>query len=70
MKRIDYEVADVADLKGIDVDGTTRGVVIMCNGKNLVSLVCDSSIPHEQTDELARMLRKIRLKNVVVQNGI
>jgi hypothetical protein len=70
MKLIDYKVADVADLKSTDLDGRTRGVVIMCSGQNLVSLLCDSSIPYDQTDELARLLRKMKLTTVVVQNGI
>jgi hypothetical protein len=50
-------------------DGRTKGVIIGCEGSNLVSLVFDSSIPHKQTDELARMLEKMKLVEVVVQNG-
>ena len=69
MKLTDYKVAEVADLKWTALDGTTKGVVIMCCGQNLVSLLCDSDIPHEQTDQLARLLRKMRLKTIVVQNG-
>lgn len=65
MKVAEYKVGEV---KCVD-DGRTRGVVIGCEGRNLVSLVFDSSIPHKQTDELARMLEKMRLVEVVVQNG-
>lgn len=66
MKVTEYEVGDVTC---IDVDGKTKGILIGCEGQNYVSLVCDSSIPHEETDELARLLRKMKLNTVVVQNG-
>jgi hypothetical protein len=65
MKVTEYKVGEV---KCID-DGETRGVIIGCAGSNLVSLVFDKSIPHKQTDELARMLDKMKLAEVVVQNG-
>jgi hypothetical protein len=65
MKVTEYKVGDV---KCVD-DGTTRGVVIGCEGRNLVSLVFDTTIPHKQTDELARMLGEMKLVEVVVQNG-
>ena len=65
MKVIEYKVGDV---KCVD-DGRTKGVVISCEGRNLVSLVFDKSIPHKQTDELARLLEKMKLAEVVVQNG-
>jgi hypothetical protein len=65
MKVTEYKVGDV---KCVD-DGRTTGIVIGCEGRNLVSLVFDSSIPHKQTDELARMLEKMNLVKVVVQGG-
>jgi hypothetical protein len=58
----------VGDVKCID-DGRTRGVIIGCDGGNLVSLVLDDSIPHRLTDELARTLEKLKLSQVVVQKG-
>ena len=65
MKITEYRVGEV---KCVD-DGRTRGVVIGCEGRNLVSLIFDGSIPHKQTDELARMLEKMKLLEVVVQGG-
>ena len=65
MKLTEYKVGEI---KCID-DGKTRGIVIGCEGRNLVSLVFDASIPHQQTDELARTLEKMGLIEVVVQNG-
>jgi hypothetical protein len=58
----------VGDVKCID-DGRTRGVIIGCDGGNLVSLVLDGSIPHKLADELARTLEKLKLSQVVVQKG-
>jgi hypothetical protein len=65
MKITEYKVREV---KCVD-DGRTRGVVIGCRESNLVSLVFDSRIPHKQTDELARMLEKMKLVEVIIQNG-
>lgn len=58
----------VGDVKCID-DGQTKGVVIGCEGRNIISLVFDKSLPHKETDELARTLLKMNLVEVVVQNG-
>lgn len=65
MKETKYRVLA---FKCVD-DGGTRGVLIGCEGRNLVSPIVDSKIPHKQTDELARMLEKMKLSEVVVQNG-
>jgi hypothetical protein len=65
MKVTEYKVGEV---KCID-DGKTKGVIMGCGGRNLVSLVFDASISHKQTDELARTLEKMGLIEVVVQNG-
>jgi hypothetical protein len=46
MKVTEYKVGEV---KCID-DGKTKGVIIGCEGRNLVSLVFDASIPHKQTN--------------------
>ena len=61
MKVTEYKVGEV---KCID-DGETRGIIIGCEGRNLVSLVFDKGVPHKQTDELARMLDKMKLAEVV-----
>lgn len=58
----------VGDVKCAD-DGTTRGIVIGCEGHNLVSLIFSASIPHKQTDDLVRILRAMNLTSVIVQNG-
>jgi hypothetical protein len=66
MKVTEYKVGEV---KGIDDGSKTRGVIIGCEGHNLVSLVFDGSASHKQADDLARMLEKMKLVEVVVQNG-
>jgi hypothetical protein len=65
MRVTEYKVGDV---KCAD-DGKTKGVVIGCEGRNIISLVFEDQIPHKQTDELARTLEKMGLVEVVVQNG-
>jgi hypothetical protein len=65
VKVTEYKVGDV---KCMD-DDKTKGVIIGCEGRNLISLVFDASIPHSQTDDLARTLEKMGLAEVVVQNG-
>lgn len=65
MREATYKVGDV---KCID-DGRTRGIVIACEGRNLVSLIFDASILHKETDDLVRMLEKMKLSEVAVQNG-
>ncbi len=65
MKVTEYKVGEV---KCID-DGRTRGVIIGCEGRNLVSLVLADTVTHKQTDELARLLHDMKLVEVVVQNG-
>lgn len=65
MKVTEYKVGDV---KCAD-DGKTKGVLIGCEGRNIISLVFDNSIPHKQTDDLVRTLRGMGLVEVVVQNG-
>ena len=64
MKTTEYRVGDV---KCIDVDGIIKGVTIGCEGRTLVRLIFDGSIPHQQTDDLARMPEKMKLKTVIVQ---
>jgi hypothetical protein len=65
MKVTEYKVGEVKCIQ----DGETRVVIIGCEGRSLVSLVFDKSVPHKQTDELARLLDKMKLVEVVVQNG-
>jgi hypothetical protein len=57
----------VGDVKCVD-DGKTRGVHIACghDGHSFVTLIFDKAIPHEQTDELERQLRKMKLTEVIV----
>jgi hypothetical protein len=65
MKVTEYKVGEV---KCID-DGKTKGVIIGCEGRNLISLVFNASLPHKQADELARTLENLGLVEVVIQNG-
>lgn len=65
MKETTYKVGDV---KCVD-DGRTRGIVISCEGRNLVSLIFDGNIPHRETDDLVQILRNMKLCEVVFQNG-
>jgi hypothetical protein len=57
----------VADVTCLD-DGQTKGVHIACgeDGRSVVTLIFDKSIPHEQTDELGRQLRKMKLAEVIM----
>jgi hypothetical protein len=65
MKVTEYKVGEVKCIQ----DGETRGVIIGCEGSNLVSLIFEGSVPHKETDELARLIEKMKLVEVVVQNG-
>lgn len=65
MKITEYKVQEV---KCVD-DGKTRGVAIGCEGRNIISLVFNAEISHEQTDELARTLQKMGILEVAVQSG-
>lgn len=65
MKITEYKVHEV---KCVD-EGKTRGVVIGCEGRNIISLVFNAHILHKQTDELARTLQEMGLLEVVVQSG-
>jgi hypothetical protein len=65
MNITEYKVGDV---KCID-DGRTKGVIIGCEGRNLISLIFDGSVSHTQTDELVRTLIKMNLREVAIQKG-
>ena len=47
----------------------TKGVLIGCDGGNVIRLIFDDSIPHKQTDDLVRTIRGMGLVEVIVQNG-
>ena len=56
---------EVADVKCVD-DGVTRGVHIACGGRSFVTLIFDKAIPHKQTDDLMRLLEKMKLAEVII----
>jgi hypothetical protein len=58
----------VSDVKCVDDSSKTRGVTILCGPRTYVSLIFDKSVPHQQTDELVRLLwSKMKLAEVVVE---
>ena len=67
---MNIETFKIQDVKCID-DGETKGIVILVSQKpyKIVSLIFDKSVPHKQTDELARTLEKMGLAEIVVQTG-
>ena len=52
-------------MKCVD-DGVTRGVHIACGGRSFVTLIFDKAIPHQQTDDLMRLLEKMKLAEVII----
>lgn len=61
----------VANVKCVD-DGETKGVIFACGeqGRTLVTLVFDKTTAHKQTDDLARLLEKMKLAEVTVQTPL
>lgn len=61
----------VADVKCVDDSEGTRGVHIACgqNGRSTVTLLFDSAISHPQTDDLRRLLEKMKLAEVIVETS-
>jgi hypothetical protein len=58
----------VADVNCVDDSSMTRGVAISCSQIDaFVTLIFDKAVPHKQTDELAALLRNMKLAKVLVQ---
>lgn len=62
--RIELKVADV---KCVDDSTETRGVTIFCGPRSYVTLLFNDAIPHKQTDDLVRLLEKMKLAEVIVE---
>jgi hypothetical protein len=62
-----WKELNVADVKCVDDSSKAKGVTILCGTGSYVSLIFDKAIPHKETDELARLLEKMKLAKVVVE---
>jgi hypothetical protein len=59
-----------ADIKSVDDSSRTRGIRIACgdDGRSCISLFFDDkALSIKQTDDLVRMLEKMKLSNLIVE---
>lgn len=65
------KLLEVADMKCIDESSDTKGVRIACGprGSSCVTLVFQRTVTHKETDDLVHLLRKMKLKEVILQTN-
>jgi hypothetical protein len=56
----------VEDVTSFDEDGETRGVKFACGDQRFVTLIFDKTTSLQQTDDLSRLLEKMKLAEVMV----
>jgi hypothetical protein len=62
-----FKTLTVENMKCVDENSQTRGVAIYCGPNSYVTLIVDESISHKKTDEMVRLLHRMKLGKILVE---